>query len=102
MPLPIAVQNRIDTALSSAMVSLANLQTAYRVMHGRFWQGIRNPLVQPMGGIDGTPDRALKPTDQAESWTDFGMILGNLPASIEVDVYDGPQGRGYEIAASLT
>ena len=77
-------------------------QEAYAANHGgRYWQGIATPSNLPDDGALVAADYTKKPHDQAERWTDifFGadVLPTNIPAQAQVDVYDGPQGKGWTV-----
>jgi len=104
MPLPdvpVGIQNQIDTQMETLRDNLAAGQTAYLASNSKYWQGILFSAVPADGGV-ATPDKSKKPTDQSESWNDFGVIIPASPkCAMAVDVYDGPDGKGYVIRGHI-
>jgi hypothetical protein len=103
MPLPAeyqALQDRIESVLAQFAAKLQTRQATYFATRGRYWQGVRNPVVIPEDEALRAVNTALKPTDQAESWAtlNFGA---DLPAQVEfalaVSPYHGPAGHGYAL-----
>ena len=70
-------------------------------VRNRYWQGRRQVL--------GTLAVDDKPTDQAVSWKGVGVaskadlpdITGLEAMSIQIDVYDGPQGKGWTVTLTI-
>lgn len=96
----------IDSELAPLWTAIQAAQTTYAASHGgRFFQGKRLLSATPADGVDTPPDQATShPHYQSETWVDFlGVSLpANLAASVWVDQYNGPLGRGYTATAEGT
>ena len=57
----------------------------------------------PADNITAAPDVGNKtPTDQSETYTDFGLILpAKMPCSISISPYQSPIGWGFELRAKV-
>lgn len=84
-------------------MKLVSAQNQYFQKNGRYWQGIPLPDSIPSDGIKQSADFKRCPTDQAESWEDVNMKTASteLPVRIQVDVYDGPLGKGYVLVGTF-
>ena len=108
-PWPAAqVRTAVDAWLTAKLPDLTAAQNAYFATHGRYWQGLLSHISAPAhtDSHDGeaAPDRmASKPTDQAESWSDVlpGWATVRFPGRLQVDVYDGPSGKGWVYIADV-
>ena|SRR3990167_8067120 len=90
------IQTACDARLNALLPSLTALQDAYFVIHGQYFQGLTTHETTPHNGADTPADRLnSKPTDQEESWNDFGFSPGNTPFSLSVDIHHGPGGKGW-------
>lgn len=92
------VRTQVDDWLTARWPNFTAKQDAYFAANSKYWQGIRwtTLAATPSEGADGSTTLTLKPTDQAENWVDFGLgSLTTAPCSFQVDVYDGPTGKGY-------
>lgn len=97
-----AVPPTADDRLSELAAALAGRQAAYRAARGRYWQGAPTHALPPADGAKVAPDRAARPSDQAEDWDRFGVPLpAALEVGLRVDVYDGPAGQGYVAVAEV-
>lgn len=83
-----------------------NRQETYFAIHNINWQGIISHAVIPDDGIAAPPDLTRRPTDQVERWQDVftgaNALPANWPIAIQVDVYDGPSGKGWTITVLAT
>jgi hypothetical protein len=72
-------------------------QEGYLEMTGRYAQMLPSHFATPADGRSSIPDGWYRhPSDQQYSWQDLEAIrFEELPVSIRVDVYDGPEGIGY-------
>lgn len=96
---PAQARAAIDAELAPLWTALQAAQATYAANHGgRYWQGKRLLSTTPADGVDAPPDQASShPHYQAETWTDLlgGSVPSSLAASVWVDQYHGPLGRGY-------
>lgn len=96
------LKTNLDKFQADHAAKIAAVQDAYFATHGRYWQGIENPDTPPdeLTAVK-SPDLTKRPTDQAEKWDDvFKSALAlpaTWPASLRVDVYDGPRGKGWTL-----
>lgn len=92
-------QDKIDQVMDQNRDHVWDRQVVYFSPEGRYFQGLSTHLVKPADGAETAPDAlAGKPTDQAESWNDAGFSLpATMPMALVINVYEGPQGHGYEL-----
>ena len=80
-------------------------QAEYYITHGRYFQGLKTPVVAPDGNTNEKVGHGLKPHDQPESWNDFDAARFNnstrVPYSIELNTYSGPSGDGWILRGEL-
>lgn len=91
------VRIQADLAIATFLPLLAANQAAYLARVGHYWQGLETHTPSPTGGTDSAPSLRRKPSDQAESWEDEGHAIPSRSFSFVVNVYDGPDGHGYEL-----
>ena len=96
---PNLVRGTVDTELSAHQPRLTTFQESYLAATGRYFQALASHSSAPADGNVAVPDRLTAgPTDQAETcafmWQQLALA-GALNYSTRVDVYDGPQGKGY-------
>ena len=97
-----ALATRIHTLATALLADFATRQETYRTNRGRYWQGIRTPVVVPLTPATVAPNLTLRPTDQAESWADAGVVLpAQVEVSIQVDVYQAPGGHGFVVCVFI-
>lgn len=100
-----AVDNYWTTNLRAKFIAV---QEAYAASHGgRYFQGILTPTTPPDDGAVVNPDQTKKPTDQVERWLDVftganALPATNWPVSVSIDVYDGPDGKGWVVNVIYT
>jgi hypothetical protein len=97
-----AVDARLVTLWTGQVVPR---QDAYFAAHGKYWQGYRtfdvtllpdNPSSGSPTVLEVVPVTDTHPTDQDETWTGAGLVLGaTIPMALQMDVYNGPLGHGY-------
>lgn len=106
MPTLARVRQVVDDRLTDLWLNeITPRQDAFFAARGRYWQGLRtfaltalpnNPQDGSSTVLEVTPLRTVHPTDQAETWDDVGINLGTtIPCALQIDVYDGPLGKGY-------
>jgi hypothetical protein len=90
------VRDTIDERLAVLWGHVQTREAAFLSGRGRYFQGLRTPVLTPVDGGERVPDSTRKPTDQAQSWADAGFSLpATMPMSLEIHTYDGPGGKGY-------
>ena len=97
---------QIDALLTQHWTKINNWMNNYAAGRGgRFFQGLRSHSVVPAGGQASAPDRlSSRPTDQAETLGDLwsgAQLPGLLPFALTINVYDGPEGRGWEAVIEM-
>jgi len=89
------IRNAIDARLKSLWPVVQARQDAYFAAHGHYWQGLRTHTLHPADGNETLPDVGDKtPSDQPTAWPGT-LIASPIPMSLQIDVYDGPRGKGY-------
>lgn len=93
------IQGKVDLVMPQIWAHIQERQEIYLAAHGVYFQGLPTHLVKPADGADVAPDGlSSKPTDQAESWHDAGFVLPDkLPMAVTINVYESPDGHGYEV-----
>jgi hypothetical protein len=96
------LRTRVDAWLADKWPTVVARQDNYLANRGHYWQGLLTHTIVPThtNSVDGdaVPDRlVVHPTDVFEDWkTAFPEWDGvNIPAALKIDVYDGPQGKGW-------
>ena len=98
MPISSGLKTIVDADKDALNVSIDALQAIYFAANKRYCQVLPTHDVIPADGVATAPNVTRKPTYQAESLFDFGLVLAAvLPYSLSIDVYDGPTGKGYVI-----
>jgi len=93
----------IDTVIDAYLPKFQSYEINYLDAKGRgYMQALWSHSAPPADGALIAPDLLTsKPTDQAESFLDlWGAVIidqGKVPVRLRIDVYDGPDGRGYVI-----
>jgi len=105
-PSPSELMAKVDSLIVQFLPTAISWQTTYSATHGgRFFQGLRSHSVIPADGADVAPDQlASHPTDQADTLASFwngGRLPSKTPFAVTVNVYDGPDGRGFEVVISF-
>lgn len=95
-------------SFSSSMVgTIGGLQQAYFVKYGVYFQGLW--LLGDEAFPDGIEyleaEYTRKPSDQADTWQNFGPALFkpglSCPANVKIDVYESPDGWGYIVTLEI-
>lgn len=98
------LRNRVNSWLTAKWPIIVAKQQQFYNRHGRYWQGLRthNQTPQHTNSQDGdsVPDKLDdKPTDQVDkpAWRNIfpDWLSEQFPASLQIDVYSGPQGQGW-------
>src|SRR3989304_5055575 len=93
----------IDMVIDAYLPKLQAYEINYLDAKGRgYMQALWSHSAPPADGALVAPDLlASKPTDQAESladlWSAVVIASGEIPVRLRIDVYDGPDGKGYVI-----
>lgn len=96
------VRNRVDAWLADKWPTVVARQQNYFANRGEYWQGTKTHTIVPAhtNSLDGDSlaDRlASGPSDAYSTWANvFPEWAGTLiPAALQIDVYGGPQGKGW-------
>lgn len=92
------IRNAVDTRLAQLWPTIQAKEDAYAAAHGgKFWQGLRTASVIPSEGTTALPDIGQTcPTDQqGQPWPN-AILTMPLEMALQIDVYDGPAGAGYQ------
>lgn len=87
----------VDADVEKLWRVILERQYQYNDMTGGFYfQGLQTGPVPAIGEKTPFVDWWRSPMDQAYKWTDIAIVpIMDLPFAIAIDVYDGPQGRGF-------
>src|SRR5512137_1396581 len=99
------IQNAADNFWATHGPEVIARQNAYLAAHGHYWQGIESHGTLPDDGVATAPVLTKRPTDQLDRWLDFfaGYSLPSTwPIAVRIDVYDGPQGKGWVVVVRFT
>ncbi len=100
--IPIGLENKANQVIDDLAAWCAANQPSYYQQHGYYWQGLQTPADLPVDGVESLFDKNRKPSDQAESWQDVAADIPLAgPITVEVNVYVGPLGAGYEIVGQI-
>jgi hypothetical protein len=100
---PAEIRDAVDAKLATLWNAIQNKEATYASNHqGRYWQGLRTHTLEPSDGLELLPTIGLTvPSDQADPWP-LAIRTSLLPMSIQIDVYDGPDGVGYVATVRVT
>ena len=102
MALSQVLKDQIDPVIDDLVTQLVSIQSTYKTANDKYWQGITCVATLPADGNEESSDLTVKPTDQAETWDDESISLAaTLPVRLQVHVYDGPSGHGYDIVGTV-
>lgn len=96
----------IDAAIIQHWTKINNWMNNYAAGRGgHYFQALRSHSTVPANGQLAAPDRlSARPTDQTESlaalWSGADLP-GAVPFALTINVYDGPQGRGWEAVIEM-
>lgn len=108
MALSTNLQTIVDAKIDELVSQLSTIQETYKTTHGKYWQGISCTSSIPADGNTAATDTSVKPTDQAEDWSNVngvgqGIVVdATLPVLLAVDSYYGPIGHGYAVIGQVT
>ncbi len=102
---PEDVRALVDAELTDHLAKLLDFESTYLASAGRYFQALASHSTPPDDGKTLPPDKLnAGPTDQVEKlsylWQQLQLDAA-LPYSSQVDVYDGPKGRGYVLTVSV-
>lgn len=96
------LRTRVDAWLADKWPTVVARQQNYFANRGQYWQGLKTHTIDPAhtNGSDGdsVPDRLnAQPTDAFSNWSNVFPEWDGvpIPCALKVDVYDGPQGKGW-------
>ena len=92
---------KCDAALVTALEQIGTYQAVFASTKGGYWQGLKSSTT-PKDGVDVLPLLAeiAVPTNQVEGWP-LDILSTPIPMSLTVDVYDGPDGKGYVVRSEV-
>lgn len=94
---PAETRAKVDTQIDAVLPTITVKANNFFAANGRYWQALRTHSVPPLDGVDENPDVGIKaPTDQGDGWP-IALRNRQYPMAISVDVYDGPQGKGWVV-----
>ena len=101
-PEPKTVRDGIDVKLDSVIANIIAFQAGEASKSGKFYQVLWTHSQAPADGALVLPDLLYSfPTDQigksAQAQWDAAKLPASFDARIRVDVYDGPQGKGFVV-----
>jgi hypothetical protein len=89
----------VETLVQALITKVRIAEATYFTANHKYFQGIITPSTPQDGMTDATPNWAVKPTDQIESWKDFDSTTFKtqfkIPFQIRIDVYESPAGWGW-------
>lgn len=96
------VRTTVDNWLADKWSIVQTRQSSSLINRGMYWQGLITHTVIPvfttLTNGDSIPDRVIiKPSDELYTWNDImpEWVGTLLPCAFVMNVYDGPQGKGY-------
>lgn len=92
------IEAAVDNRLANLWSAIQNKEDQYAANHnGRYWQGLRTMSFTPADGTTALPDIGQNcPTDQqGQPWPN-AILTTPMEMALRIDVYDGPQGDGYQ------
>ena len=101
MATPAQIRNAVDTRLANLWSTIQTRQDAYHATHGRYWQGRRTHTLDPADGTEVLPDIGTACPPDSEPYP-ASWRSQTYPMSLQLDVYDGPQGKGYLALVQVT
>lgn len=102
MPTVAQITTAVSNRLTALWPTLVAKQTAYFNLKGKYFQGIKTHDITPDDGVDADADLTKRPTDQIETWADFGVATFKEGFSLEIHSYNGPLGPGFVAILSIT
>lgn len=98
--MPPGLQTKADAQLEALWPEIEAQEIEYFAAHGIHWQGLATHSAVPENGQDVLPDVGdLAPHDQPVPWP-ASLVASPVTITTTVDVYDGPDGKGYVLTAT--
>ncbi len=107
MPMDATLQKNCDAFLDGLFSQLRTQQEAYfrasvgknedgtDIPRGKYWQGLRIN--------EQRVDSTRRASGHQQAWAELNLTLPNtIPCQVEVHEYDGPQGQGWMLIATVT
>lgn len=99
---PKTVRDEVDTKIDAVIANIIAFQAGEASKSGKFYQVLWSHSQPPADGALVSPDLLYSfPTDQigksAQAQWDAAKLPASLDARYRVDVYDGPQGKGFVV-----
>lgn len=104
MATPAQIRQAVDDRLTALWNAIQNKQDNYAANHGgKYWQGLRTHSIDPADGTAVLPSIGTAcPTDQpGQPWPN-AILTTPIEMSLQIDCYDGPQGKGYQATVTVT
>lgn len=104
MATPAQIRQAVDDRLAALWAAIQNKQDIYAASHGgRYWQGLRTHTITPADESTALPSIGAQcPTDQlGQPWPN-AILTAPMEMALQIDVYDGPQGTGYQATVWVT
>ena len=96
------IRDAVDAKLATLWTAIQAKEDAYFLANGRYWQGLRTHTVIPTEGTETLPSvGVVTPTDQPDPWP-VALRTATLPMSLQIDVYNGPEGLGYQATVTVS
>ena len=97
------IKDAVDARLASLWGAIQNREDTFLASNGRYFQGLRTHTVVPSEGNTALPNiGTTTPTDQTGQPWPVAIRNTAMEMAIQIDVYDGPQGRGYQATAYVS
>ena len=100
--IPPGLKTLVDAEINAVAIQLPSLQDSYLNEKGRYFQCLLSPSTVPGDGGEQPHNPTVRPPHQLRDWDGVGITLpANAKASMRIDTYNGPEGRGYCIVAQV-
>lgn len=87
-----------DAMVTDLIPLITQKQEEHFIFYGSLFQGLPTHIDPPANSVE--PDNAYThPTDQPVTWYEFlgEDMPDKMPCRFTIDIYDGPNGRGYDV-----
>lgn len=100
MATPQEVRDTVNATLAPLLTAIRSRQAAIFGARGRYLQLGRTHVMAPIDGELAAPDNlSFRPQGETQGWQG---LPANLPCCLWIDVYDGPQGKGFVVTAEVS